>query len=114
MSVVNNRCHKIHCVTDPTEAFPNNMNNARYEALPSEPGPYASFTQDVEEDAPTLPAYDSDPRFKMATPSPLTRAGLLFLIAFLFWWAVHLRKGIWIASGMGMEKQEFEEVDLSY
>ncbi len=101
-----------------------------YEALPSEPGdspalyesPY-SYAQDIEEEAlmrpgyrsvAPLPTYDSDPRFKMVTPSPLTRAALLLLIVFLFWWAVHLRKGLWIASGMGMEKQEIEEVDLSY
>ena len=87
---------------------------------PSEP---ASFTEDIEEEAlmrpryqrmAPLPAYDSDHRFKMVTPSPLTRAALLFLIVFLFWWAVNLRKGVWIASGMGMENQEIEEVDLSY
>lgn len=84
---------------------------------------HASFGPDLEHDAPRrpryhrvgpLPAYDSDPRFKMETPSPITRAALVTLVFFLFWLALDLRKGIWIATGMGMEKEGTEMVDLSY
>jgi hypothetical protein len=84
---------------------------------------HVSFLTDIEDDAPRrpryrrvdpLPAFDADPRFKMETPSPITRAGLLVLVFFLFWLAFNLRKGVWIATGMGMEKQATEMVDLSY
>ena len=83
----------------------------------------ASFGPDLENDAPRrprylrvdpLPAYDSDPRFKMETPYPITRAALIALVFFLFWLALDLKKGIWIATGMGLEKEGTEMVDLSY
>jgi len=50
----------------------------------------------------------------METPSPITRAALLALVCFLFWLAFNLKKGVWIATGMGMEKEDMEAVDLSY
>ncbi|KAK0200148.1 hypothetical protein DFS33DRAFT_128033 [Desarmillaria ectypa] len=37
----------------------------------------------------------SDPRFDQPIPSPFARAGLLLLVAFLFWLAFSLRKAVW-------------------
>jgi len=83
---------------------------------------YHAFENDIEEEAPArrsrprhepLPAYDSDPRFRVPTPSPLVRAALLLFIAFLFWLAFGLRKAMWVSGGMGM-KRPVEEVDSSY
>jgi len=81
---------------------------------------YAAIMRDVEDETPRrprfrqaepLPAFDSDPRFRVKTPSPFARAGLLALIIVLFWWAFHLRKGLWIATGMGMGIQAEEVLD---
>lgn len=63
---------------------------------------------------PPLLPYDLDPRFRIKTPSPFARGGLLVLIVFLFWLAVGMRRDIWVAGGMGMSKHEPEEVDPSY
>ena len=50
---------------------------------------YAAIISDLEDEAPRrprfcraepLPAFDSDPRFRVKTPSPFARAGLLVLI----------------------------------
>ncbi len=84
---------------------------------------YAAIIRGVEDGAPRrpqfrrvepLPAFDSDPRFRVKTPSPFARAGLLALIIVLFWWAFHLRKGLWIATGMGMKIQAEEVLDPVY
>ena len=83
---------------------------------------YNAFDNDLEEEAPMrrprprrepLPAFDSDPRFRVRTPSPFVRAALLLFIAFLFWLAFTLRKALWVAGGMGLKRPE-EEVDSSY
>jgi len=83
---------------------------------------YTAFDNDLEEEAPTrrprpprepLPAFDSDPRFRVRTPSPFVRAALLLFIAFLFWLAFSLRKALWLAGGMGLNRPE-EVVDSSY
>ncbi|KAF5324282.1 hypothetical protein D9619_011217 [Psilocybe cf. subviscida] len=114
----------------------------KYELLPTEPGSSPStsrsnsptypppeyesehngFSNDLEEEAPlrrprarpVIPAFDSDPRFRVRTPSPYARGALLFLVAFLFWLAFSMRKAIWVAGGMGMSKAPVQEVDPSY
>jgi len=114
--------------------------SSKYELLPSEPTydsgsesptyppPYESESAylshlDVEQEATArrprrrrehLPAFDSDPRFRMKTPSPYIRAALLIFVVLLFWLAFVMRKALWVAGGMGMGKKEPEEVDASY
>ena len=77
--------------------------------------------QDIEHEASrqrvrrdSIPSFDSDPRFHRPTPSPFVRAGLLLFTAFLFWLSFHMRKSMWVESGMGMSKRPVEEVDPSY
>ncbi|KAF8960472.1 hypothetical protein BDZ97DRAFT_2060683 [Flammula alnicola] len=96
---------------------------------PTYPPPYDGdhifhqFDNDVEEEAPIrrprprrepIPAFDSDPRFRIRTPSPYARAALLLFVVFLFWLAFSMRKALWIAGGMGMGRGEAQEVDPSY
>lgn len=98
---------------------------------PSYPPPYESteeehqrlsFSQDIEEDAPRrarvrrepLPAYDSDPRFRLPTPSPYARAGLLVFLFGMFWLAFVMRKAVWVAGGRGGMNKDAPEVDPSY
>jgi hypothetical protein len=75
---------------------------------------YNAFANDIEEEAPVrrprprrepLPAFDSDPRFQVQTPSPFVRAALLLFIAFLFWLAFSMRKALWVAGGMGLNRR---------
>ncbi|KAF8900280.1 hypothetical protein CPB84DRAFT_1847343 [Gymnopilus junonius] len=86
----------------------------------SEEHPRLSFSQDIEEDAPRrgrvrrepLPAFDSDPRFRLPTPSPFARAGLLLFLFGMFYLAFTMRKAVWVAGGRGMNK-DVPEVDPS-
>ena len=61
-----------------------------------------------------IPAFDSDPRFRVRTSSPLTRDALLLFIAFLFWLAFNLRRALWIENGMGTGHAPVAEVDPSH
>ena len=61
-----------------------------------------------------IPAFDYDPRFRVCTPSPLTRGALLLFIAFLFWLAFNLRRALWIENGMGTGHAPVAEVDPSH
>ena len=108
---------------------------ARYEPLPTSPLPDELFSPaSSSPTSPTypppyeandlerrprrrpdpIPAFDSDPRFRVRTPSPLTRGALLLFIAFLFWLAFNMRRALWIENGMGMGHAPVEEVDPSY
>ncbi|KAH9478069.1 hypothetical protein JR316_0010306 [Psilocybe cubensis] len=94
---------------------------------PSYPPPYEAeqeyhpFENDIEEEAPRrprirrdpIPPFDSDPRFRIRTPSPFARAALIIFVVFLFWLAFALRKAMWVAGGMGMNKV-VPDVDPSY
>ncbi|KAF9555881.1 hypothetical protein CPC08DRAFT_711634 [Agrocybe pediades] len=94
---------------------------------PTYPPPYESgqdyypYGQDVEEEAPRrprvrrepIPAFDSDPRFRVQTPSPFARAALIIFLVFMFWLAFQMRKALWIAGGMGLNR-DVPEVDPSY
>ncbi|KAJ3501912.1 hypothetical protein NLJ89_g9127 [Agrocybe chaxingu] len=88
--------------------------------LPPYESEYSPFNSDLE-DAPlrrprrrdSIPAFDSDPRFRVRTPSPWARAALLLFMFFLFWLAFHMRRALWIAGGAGMGKEP-EPVDPSY
>lgn len=57
------------------------QSTAKYEAIPQ-----SDEVEQVRDDDPA-----PDPRFEQPTPSPWKRAGLLFLIAFLFWLTYWLR-----------------------
>ncbi|KAF8198461.1 hypothetical protein BJ912DRAFT_26719 [Pholiota molesta] len=107
------------------ELLPTSPSPSRPES-PSYPPPYdgdSHFDNDVEDDAAVrrprsrrepIPAFDSDPRFRVRTPSPFARAALLIFVAFLFWLAFSMRKAIWIEGGMGMGRVPPPEVDPSY
>jgi len=47
-------------------------------------------------------AFEADPRFNPAPPSPYPRAALIAFCIFIVWYAFYLRKEIWIDFGMGM------------
>ncbi|KDR66314.1 hypothetical protein GALMADRAFT_162182 [Galerina marginata CBS 339.88] len=108
--------------TSPAYSLPSSRSES-----PTYPPPYDAeqeyrpFEHDTEDAAPRrprirrepIPAFDSDPRFRVRTPSPYARAALLLFVAFLFWLAFAMRKALWVAGGMGMNK-ELPEVDPSY
>lgn len=107
------------------ELLPTSPSPSRPES-PMYPPPYdgdSHFDNDVEDDAAVrrprlrrepISAFDSDPRFRVRTPSPFARAALLIFLAFLFWLAFSMRKALWIEGGMGMSKVPPPEVDPSY
>ncbi|KAF8995825.1 hypothetical protein BDQ17DRAFT_970551 [Cyathus striatus] len=43
-----------------------------------------------------LPAFDSDPRFRIVKPSPWARAALIAFMLFTFYLAFRMRKSLWL------------------